>query len=303
MQASSARGGMAGCSGHSLAYAPTPLAACPSAGPWRGQRRSQQQQHRARGPLAPRAVAHDLTATLLERVTSLALRARLKEARSVAADISCDAFSLLAGRVNSVAIRGEGWRSPLNLTAQLLEATVGAAALDYAQVLLRGRIVLTNVPTGTARVVFDEVDFGNFLTHPLVTEAAKEAVRGSAFVFDRDSVRLEAPSRERPEGLIFFTGTWRGDNVELLPVARGAAVGRGVQAHAIALGVGGRSSSAGVVEDELGRFFNSLTVDLEGVELRLMSVTLSAGTGWAGAAADLRLQLTVKRFPPLNVKF
>lgn len=58
-----------------------------------------------------------------------------------------------------------------------------------------------------------------------------------------------------------------------------------------------------MVEDELTRFFNSLTIDLEGVELRLMSVTLSAGTGWAGAAADLRLQLTVKRFPPLNVKF
>jgi hypothetical protein len=39
----------------------------------------------------------------------------------VTADISCDAFSLLAGRVNSVTIKGEGWRSPLDLTAQLLE--------------------------------------------------------------------------------------------------------------------------------------------------------------------------------------
>jgi hypothetical protein len=37
--------------------------------------------------------------------------------------------------------------------------------------------------------------------------------------------------------------------------------------------------------------------------MRLMSLTLSAGTGFAGALADLRLQLTVKRFPPLNVKF
>jgi hypothetical protein len=58
-----------------------------------------------------------------------------------------------------------------------------------------------------------------------------------------------------------------------------------------------------VVEDELTRFFNTLTVDLEGVEFRLMSLTLSAGTGFAGALADLRLQLTVKSFPPLNVKF
>ncbi|KAI8477026.1 MAG: hypothetical protein J3K34DRAFT_515998 [Monoraphidium minutum] len=246
-----------------------------------------------------------LTATLLEHVTQMALRARLKESRSVHAEISCDAFSLMAGRVNSVTVRGEGWRSPLNLTAQLLEATVGAAALDYAQVLLRRQIVLTNVPTGTARAVFSEADLGNFLVHPLVTEAAKTA--GIPFVFERESVRIEPPSRERPEGLICFTGTWRRDNVryqvELLPVARGAAVGRGVQAHAIALGAGGRSSSAGVVEDALTRFFNSLTVDLEGVQMRLMSVVVSPGTGFAGALADLRLQLTVRAFPPLNVKF
>lgn len=68
------------------------------------------------------------TATLLEQVTQMALRARLKEARSVTADISCDAFSLLAGRVNSVTIKGEGWRSPLDLTAQTLEVGVTGAA-------------------------------------------------------------------------------------------------------------------------------------------------------------------------------
>jgi hypothetical protein len=192
------------------------------------------------GPRAPAAHAaparnpRPQTATLLEQVTSFALRARLKECRAVHAEISCDAFSLLAGRVNSVTIRGEGWRSPLDLTAQLLEvraggraggrraggrappawqlrgaalavshppglcppppsgargprappppapprqATVGAAALDYAQVLLRRQIVLTNVPTGTARVVFSEADLGNFLVHPLVKAAAKTAVK------------------------------------------------------------------------------------------------------------------------------
>ena len=58
-------------------------------------------------------------------MTAFALRARLREARSVTAEISCDAMSLLGGRVNSVTVRGEGWRSPLNLTAQQLEVCVG----------------------------------------------------------------------------------------------------------------------------------------------------------------------------------
>lgn len=63
------------------------------------------------------------TADILENVTCLALRARLKECRAVETSISCDTWSLLAGRVNDVKIHGEGWRSPLNLTAQVLEVT------------------------------------------------------------------------------------------------------------------------------------------------------------------------------------
>ena len=49
--------------------------------------------------------------------------------------------------------------------------------------LFKQQILLTNVPVGTARVVFNAADFGNFLVHPLMTEAAKEAVevgRGGA---------------------------------------------------------------------------------------------------------------------------
>jgi hypothetical protein len=57
-----------------------------------------------------------------------------------------------------------------------LQATVGEASLDPAAVLFKQQIQLTNVPVGTARVVFNAADFGNFLVHPLMTEAAKEAV-------------------------------------------------------------------------------------------------------------------------------
>ncbi|KAF6252233.1 hypothetical protein COO60DRAFT_546283 [Scenedesmus sp. NREL 46B-D3] len=80
--------------------------------------------------------------------------------------ISCDTWSLLAGRVNDVKIHGEGWRSPLNLTAQVLEATVGEASLDPAAVLFKRQIQLTNVPVGTARVVFDAADLAtSWFTH------------------------------------------------------------------------------------------------------------------------------------------
>jgi hypothetical protein len=214
----------------------------------------------AGNPISSRAAAHCTpptssihpsrqTADLLESVTCLALRSRLRECGGVTASICCDAWSLLQGRVNGVRLTGEGWRSPLNLTARHLEATVGEAVLDITAVLLQRRIVLTNVPVGTARVVFDAPDLGNFLVHPLMAAAAATA----AFAFDQHSVRIAPPSVAQPEGAVEFTGTWRSDgqrySVRLLPVAGGAGGastgrGRGVQAHAVPLSSGARASES-----------------------------------------------------------
>jgi hypothetical protein len=36
-------------------------------------------------------------------------------------------------------------------------------------------------------------------------------LQGHAFAFDQASVRIQPPSAVPPEGLIEFTGTWRGD--------------------------------------------------------------------------------------------
>ena len=63
------------------------------------------------------------SADLLESVTSMALRARLKECGDVKVSVSCDIGTLMSGRINSVKLHGQGWRSPLNLTAQVLEVS------------------------------------------------------------------------------------------------------------------------------------------------------------------------------------
>jgi hypothetical protein len=43
----------------------------------------------------------------------------------VTASVSCDTWSLLSGRVNGAKVYGEGWRSPLDLTARILEVGGG----------------------------------------------------------------------------------------------------------------------------------------------------------------------------------
>lgn len=39
------------------------------------------------------------------------------------------------------------------------------------------------------------------------------------------------------------------------------------------------TGSARIVEDELGRFFNGLMLDLQGAELTFMSLTIAPGAG------------------------
>jgi hypothetical protein len=71
------------------------------------------------------------------------------------------------------------------LPSDAQQATVSEAILDYSAILFQQRIVLSNVPVGTSRVVFSAADFGNFLAHPLMQVAAKAAVEVSTRHFCR----------------------------------------------------------------------------------------------------------------------
>jgi hypothetical protein len=96
---------------------------------------SRPQPGRHRGEVAAHAVQHrDLTTGLLESVVTLALRARLRESRGVECSISADVFSLLAGHVYGARVSGEGWRSPLNLTARTIEVRVALQRSQWAGV-------------------------------------------------------------------------------------------------------------------------------------------------------------------------
>ena len=52
---------------------------------------------------------------------TLALRSRLKACGRVTTRVQCDTFGLLGGRVESVAVEGRHWVSPLGLSAQQLD--------------------------------------------------------------------------------------------------------------------------------------------------------------------------------------
>ncbi|PNH12669.1 hypothetical protein TSOC_000353 [Tetrabaena socialis] len=149
------------------------------------------------------AGSQDIAARAVEAVAAAALRARLRSYGSVAVQVAATPWDLLAGRINSAKVEGRRWESPLGLTARMLDVEVGRVELDLPAVLAQQRITLRNTPVGHARVVFNGPDFGAFLQHPLVVTAARRAVQGQPFLFDREGVAV-LPGRE-PR--LLFSGT------------------------------------------------------------------------------------------------
>jgi len=58
-----------------------------------------------------------------------------------------------------------------------LQVFLGKAQLDIEAILTKQRILLKSIPRGTAKIVFTARDFGHFLAHPLLRQAAATAVQ------------------------------------------------------------------------------------------------------------------------------
>ncbi|EFJ44756.1 hypothetical protein VOLCADRAFT_106216, partial [Volvox carteri f. nagariensis] len=155
-----------------------------------------------------RVTSADMAVVAVETIAAAALRARLRSHDKVDVRVTASGWDLLAGRIHGAKVEGRQWESPLGLTARVLEVEVDSVELDLPAVLSQQRILLRNVPLGSARVVFNAADFGAFLQHPLVTTAARTAVQGRPFLFDRTGVVI-APggSQGSSGGCVLFSGT------------------------------------------------------------------------------------------------
>jgi hypothetical protein len=58
------------------------------------------------------------------------------------------------------------------LMAVWLQVAVGDLHLDQGELLWRRRVALKNVPRGRCTLLLSPSDLGNFMTHPIMTQAA-----------------------------------------------------------------------------------------------------------------------------------
>jgi len=234
----------------------------------------------------------DLSTELVSEVATFALKTRLKSYERVSTRVQCSPFGLLTGGVDGVQLDGTGWCSPLGLSCRSIECSTGAVQIDTAAVLTQQAIVLRTPPRGDATVRFNEQDFAAFLQHPLMVKAAERAVGGKRFSFKREASFVG--------GAVVFAGVadWDGGEYQL---KMETVDGRGTLAVAASARQGGGGSAEGEqqVGEDLARFFNSLALNLEGVELKYRTLKLQP----TPPVVELALDLTVWSFPPPSVSF
>lgn len=234
----------------------------------------------------------DVTAALLEGAIKLALRSRLASLGGVDARVLSDARALLKGKFGGLRVTGLGWRTPLELTARVLEVEVGEVRVDLADLVWRRRLQLRNTPVGRTSFLLTPGDLGRFTQHPVFLKAAARCVDGAAFEFEPGSVRIVPPegnvAAAAGTGRVMMEGRWVGDGeryrVVMVPFATaktGGAAEAAAPAAAAAqppkLQVGAQhlprsgqppnAAGAAAVARGLADFFTSLAIDLQGVEL------------------------------------
>jgi len=201
----------------------------------------------------------------------------LSEYDSVQVKVRCRFDELIWGQVEAVHLSGFNWCSKLRLSARELVISVPECArLDYGE-LLGGRVQLTETAHGWAEAVFNEADFGNFLTYPQVQAAAPQ-IDGVTFSFLPDGVVVD-----RPAGRVRFEGLLGCERfiVELEAAADGSPTAVLLEP------LGGPPGLA----EAFTSFFRTLSVDLAGAVLHFHALRLDHRTGTTGPEEVIRIRL------------
>ena len=242
-------------------------------------------------PFAPKPT--DLLATTAE----LILRAKLRKAAAVKVDVDGSGPELIGGAVRGVRVRGSDWNTPMSLSCRTLDVSVGRASIDFPALATQQRILLKQPALGSAAIRFSAADWGSFLAHPLMSEALSgfaaraPAPRPSSVRFRRDGATLT------PGEAVFFV-SWEGEQLAArLTQPRGGPAAVAVE------------PAADGAAPFLTAFFNGLTIDLDGCELRFRALEVSGVAPSRGGGPlnllemGLQLDVCVRRFPSPFVNF
>ena len=259
-----------------------------------GSHRTSSQLHVSSSILSEGAV----TSGLISNLAELALKGRLKAQTGVKCNVSTNSFDLLfKGRVGPVTVKGRGWQSQLGLSCRSIEATVDACELDVGRILNNRKLVLTTPARGQAVIALNNVDFANFITHPLMKPPVLKYKDGERFSFLKEGTVVHASSGE-----VTFFGSYMGEKWKL-SLTRGKGKQR-AQVIASPEGIAqipDLEAKSAELSRSITAFFNEMTFELDGTWLTFRDMMVSPKG--ASPSLLLRLNITVKKFPSQGLAF
>jgi len=210
--------------------------------------------------------------------------------------------------------------------------------LDMNAVLKRRKLILLEPAKGVAMIAFNDLDFGNFLDHPLLkaqspslSSAAVDSFIGSGdkstsvsasdastFVFQKDNITIQNDASG--DGYVTFYGHCMGQRWKCI-LKRGVSTSTDSKGRAASIQVYHNGNIAGntdtvdgditSLEMELtmiiSNFFNELVFELDGTFLSFRDLrfhtTSTKSVGKSKSNILFALDITVKKFPSPGLAF
>ncbi|CAJ1966941.1 unnamed protein product [Cylindrotheca closterium] len=244
-----------------------------------------------------------VTSSLISQLAIGALKLRLHSQTHVACDVMASPSTVLRGQIGPVTVQGRGWGSRLGLTCRVIEATVDQCELDMGRVVANRKLVLTVPAEGRAMVALNAVDFGNFITHPLMKPPG---IVGSASEDDnRLEFMKENVSLDPKKGVVTFFGKYMGQTWQFT-LQRGSD-----EQKALIKATLQKSSESDTCTDWenvarqlaalTSKFFNEMVFELDGTFLSFSDMMLTDKGN--EPTIMLSLGILVKKFPSPGLEF
>jgi hypothetical protein len=199
--------------------------------------------------------------------------------------------------VGPVTVKGRGWASQLGLSCRAIEATVDTCELDVGRILSNRKLVLTTPAKGQAMIALNSVDFGNFITHPLMKPPTLPNGDSAALQFLKDDVTVDPKS-----GAVVFFACYTGKRWKL-----SLSRGQGEQKATVcatpdeAMDTQDIEAVSAELSTAISKFFNDMVFELDGTFLTFQDMMLTS----KGSVPSVMLQLkiTVHKFPAAGLAF
>mmetsp|Transcript_4878 Transcript_4878/g.7202 ORF Transcript_4878/g.7202 Transcript_4878/m.7202 type:complete len:285 (+) Transcript_4878:219-1073(+) len=239
----------------------------------------------------PTLGSNGVTGGLISNLAVVALKLRLAKESGVNVDVTASSSDLLLrGRVGPVTVTGREWASGLGLSCRAIEATVNTCDIDMGRIVTDQKIRLTTPAMGNAMVALNSVDFGNFITHPLMKPPGLLGQSSEPLTFLKDCVQIDPVS-----GAVTFYGTYLEEKWEFV-----LRRGKGDQ-KAIIQANGSDDSCAADLRQVLETFFNKMVFELDGTFLSFKDLMVT--DKGRSPSVMLALDIKVKKFPSPGLEF